>query len=114
MLKCTFAQRTISYLGHIISEAGVATDPAKVRAITEWPVPANVGALRGFLGLAGYYRKFVHHFGIIARPLTDLLKNDSLFIWTSIHNSAFQTSKATLSYASVLAPGLFCTVPCRN
>ena len=103
MSKCTFAQRTISYLGHIISEAGVATDPAKVRAITEWPVPANVRALRGFLGLARYYRKFVRHFGIIARPLTDLLKKDSLFIWTSIHNSAFRTLKAALSSTPVLA-----------
>lgn len=101
--KCTFAQRTISYLGHVISEAGVATDLAKVRAITEWPVPANVRALRGFLGLDGYYRKFVRHFGIIARPLTDLLKKDSLFIWTSIHNSTFETLKAALSSAPVLA-----------
>jgi hypothetical protein len=101
--KCTFAQRTISYVGHVISEASVATDPSKVRAITEWPVPANVRALRGFLGLASYYQKFVWHFKIIARSLTDLLKKDSLFIWTSIHNSTFETLKAALSSALVLA-----------
>jgi hypothetical protein len=53
--KCTFAQRSISYLGHIVSEAGVATDPKKVCAISEWLVPTNVKALRGFLGLVGYY-----------------------------------------------------------
>lgn len=91
--KCIFAQRSISYLGHVISESRVATDPAKVKAITDWPPPTNVWALRGFLGLAGYYRKFVRHFGIIARPLTDLLKKDSLFIWTSIHASTFNTLK---------------------
>ena len=96
-------QRSISYLGHIISEAGVATDLANVRAIIEWPMPANVCALRGFLGLARYYHKFIRHIGIIARPLIDLLKNDSLFIWTSIHNSAFQALKAALSSAPVLA-----------
>jgi hypothetical protein len=87
--KCTFAQRSISYLGHIISEARVATDPDKVRAITEWPIPTNVRALRGFLGLAGYYRKFVCHFGIMSHPLNDLLKKDALFMWTSVHDSAF-------------------------
>lgn len=101
--KCTFAQRSISYLGHVISEAGVAIDPVKVKAITDWTVPTNVRALRGFLGLAGYYRKFVRRFGIIARPLTDLLKKDTMFIWTSVHNSAFQTLKMALSSAPVLA-----------
>jgi hypothetical protein len=78
--KCTFAQWSISYLGHVISEAHVATDLEKVRAITEWPAPSNIRSLHGFLGQVGYYRKFVHHFGIIARPLTDLLKKDTLFI----------------------------------
>lgn len=102
--KCLFAQRSISYLGHIVSEASVATDPAKVQVITDWPTPANVRALRGiFLGLAGYYCKFVCHFGIMARPLNDLLKKDSIFIWTSTHDSAFQTLKSALSSVPVLA-----------
>lgn len=66
-------------------------------------MPTTVRALRGFLGLAGYYRKFVRHFGIIACPLNDLLKKDSIFIWTSIHDSAFQALKQALCSTPVLA-----------
>ena len=56
--KCKFAQRQVSYLGHVISGLGLATDPAKVQAIQDWPTPSFVHDLRGFLGLAGYYQKF--------------------------------------------------------
>jgi hypothetical protein len=100
--KCTFAQRSIAYLGHIVSEVGVATNPAKVKAITDWSAPTTVQALRGFLGLAGYYRKFVRNFTIMAQPLNDLLKKESIFIWTLIHDSAFRALKQALSSAPVL------------
>ena len=85
MSKCKFAQRKISYLGHVISEEGVATDEFKVEAVLSWPTPNNIKDLRSFLGLAGYYRKFVKHFAIIAKPLHNLLKKGALFVWTQDH-----------------------------
>jgi transposase InsO family protein len=101
--KCRFAQQQISYLGHIISANGVATDPAKVEAITSWPQPKNVKELRSFLGLAGYYKKFVRHFAVISKPLTTLLKKNELFVWTSEHTEAFVTLKTALVSALVLS-----------
>jgi hypothetical protein len=101
--KCSFAQRNVDYIGHVISEKGVSSDPMKIVAIQQWPSPENVKQLRSFLGLAGYYRKFVQHFGIICKPLTKLLKKHSLFSWTAVHEQAFQTLKQSLVAALVLA-----------
>jgi hypothetical protein len=101
--KCSFAQNQIAYLGHAISQEGVATDPDKIFAISAWPVPQNVKELRCFLGLAGYYRKIVKHFGIITQPLTNLLKKHPLYIWTKDHEMAFQTLDQSLVAALVLA-----------
>lgn len=101
--KCAFAQRQVGYLGHIISSAGVSTDPTKITAIDTWPTPANVKEVRGFLGLAGYYRKFICHYGIICRSLTNLLKKGTVFRWSDIEDSAFRTLKQALVTAPVLA-----------
>lgn len=100
--ECSFAQTQLKYLGHVISATGVATDPKKIQDVQHWPVPTNVKEVRSFLGLAGYYRKFVKHFGVIARPLTDLLKKGTLFQWTSIQDTAFQQLKQALITTPVL------------
>jgi hypothetical protein len=103
LAKCSFAKRKIQYLGYVISEAGVATCPDKIQAIADWSPPKNVKELRRFLSLAGYYRKFVRHFGIIVKPLTDLLKKNVLFHWTHDQDVAFHTLKSALMEAPVLA-----------
>lgn len=101
--KCFFAQQELRYLGHVISASGVSTDPRKVQIIENWPTPTSVKELRSFLGMAEYYRKFVKNFGLISKPLTNLLKKGELFIWTSITEEAFQTLKLALVSAPVLA-----------
>jgi hypothetical protein len=101
--KCQFAQRSISYLGYVVCEAGVATDPTKIVDVQKWPVPTNLKELRGFLGMSGYYRKFVRHYGIISQPLTQLLRKGVPFVWTIDTQRAFDTLKEALTSAPVLA-----------
>jgi hypothetical protein len=74
--KCAFGECSIAYLGHVIFDTGVTMDPAKVQAVSAWPQPRSARTVRGFLGLVGYYRKFVQDYGSIAAPLTALLKKD--------------------------------------
>jgi hypothetical protein len=101
--KCKFAQQQLAYLGHIISAAGVSIDPEKIKAVAKWTSPTNVKELRSFLGLAGYYRRFVRNFGVIAKPITSLLKKGVLFVWTSSHEYSFTALKEALVSAPVLS-----------
>jgi hypothetical protein len=100
--KSAFAVPQVEYLGHIISGAGVATDPTKIQAIQCWPILKSVTQLRGFLGLTSYYRRFVHQYGLLCRPLHDLLKKNS-FSWTEQRTLAISTLKAKMSSAPILA-----------
>lgn len=91
----------MTYHGHVISADGVATDPTKVDIVKNWPTPIYVKEVRSFLGLAGYYKKYVQGFGAIS--LTSLLRKGVVFVWTSEQKSSFQALKAALISAPVLA-----------
>jgi hypothetical protein len=87
-----FGCQKVEYLGHVITEEGVEADPSKIEAMLKWHVPKNPKALRGFLNLTGYYKKFVKGYGGITAPLTSLLKNNS-FNWNEKAERAFNQLK---------------------
>jgi len=93
----------VSFLEHIISREGISVDPAKIEIVKDWPVPNNVGEVGSFLGLAGYYRRFVQNFSKIAGPLTKLTRKEETFIWLRSCQEAFEELKRKLITAPVLA-----------
>jgi hypothetical protein len=100
--KCVFATQQVEYLGHVIFEQGVATNPQKIAAVKDLLVPKTITQLRGFLGLPGYYRRSVKDTGIICRPLHDMLKKNC-FSWSSEQTQALNTLKTKLTSALVMA-----------
>ena len=100
--KCFFMKKEVPYLGHIISEKGIGMDPKKIEAITNWPEIQTIKQLRAFLGLMGYYRKFIASYADKAKPLTDLLKKEVISEWTTEHTAAKQSLIRALTEAPIL------------
>ena len=94
--KCQFGVPQVRYLGHIITASGVSVEPDKVQAVVAWPTPSTARGVRGFLGLAGYYRKFIRNFRSMAAPLTILLTKEK-FCWNSEAATTFQQLKTALT-----------------
>ena len=100
--KCEFWLEEVQFLGHVISAKGISVDPAKVEAILKWERPKSVTEIRSFVGLAGYYRRFVEGFSKIVGPLTQLTRKDQPFIWSDKCEASFEEMKRRLTTAPVL------------
>ncbi|TLX69919.1 hypothetical protein E9993_22690, partial [Labilibacter sediminis] len=101
--KCEFWLRQVQFLGHVVSGDGISVDPMKIEAIKNWEAPRNASEIRSFLGLAGYYRRFIKDFSKIAVPLTSLTRKDVKFEWCEAQEKAFTTLKECLTHAPVLS-----------
>ena len=100
--KCEFGRQSVEFLGHVITSSGVTMEPSKVNAILTWPIPTKISEVRSFLGLAGYYRRFIPKFAALTAPLTGLLKKDQHFVWSTIQQRAFDALKQVLMTQPVL------------
>ena len=101
--KCEFWLKEVQFLGHMISSEGIKVDPLKIEAVMNWERPKTPTKVRSFLGLAGYYRKFVQNFAKIATPLTKLTRKNKKFVWNDKCEESFQELKKRLVSAPVLA-----------
>ncbi|XP_057443964.1 uncharacterized protein LOC130736135 [Lotus japonicus] len=100
--KCEFWLEEVKFLGHVISKEGIAVDPAKVETVLAWEQPKTVTEVRSFVGLAGYYRRFIENFAKIVGPLTQLTRKEQPFAWTEACEMSFQTMKERLTTSPVL------------
>ena len=101
--KCHLLQKSVEFLGHVVSEGQIGVNPEKVQAVVDWPIPVSVKEVRGFVGLCSYYRRFVRNFGSIAAPLTALTEKNRIFRWTEECQTAFEVLKRLLTSAPLLA-----------
>lgn len=100
--KCSLLHTSVTYLGHIVSRDGVSPDPSKIAAVKNYPEPKNVKELKSFLGLAGYYRRFIKDFAKIAKPLNALFKEGVEYCWSAAQEEAFSTLKNMLTSQPIL------------
>src|SRR5258705_6110850 len=100
--KCEFHTQQTTYIGLIVSPAGISMDPKKTKAVKEWGTPKNVKDVQAFLGFANFYRRFIRGFSALASPLSALTKKDKPFLWTTQTESAFQALKQAFTTAPIL------------
>ena len=100
--KCIFFAPQVEYVGFILSTDGIGTDPAKIKAIQDWPIPRNATDVRSFLGLANYYRRFVPGFSKLSTPMTNLTKSATVYDWASDCQQSFDNLKSALCSAPIL------------
>lgn len=100
--KCEFMHKEVAYLGHIINDKGISPNPEKIKAIKNYPIPTNPKQIKQFLGLIGYYRRFIKDFSKFAKPLTNLLKKDAPFIWSNEQDQSIEYFKNALIQAPIL------------
>ncbi|GJY76287.1 hypothetical protein Tco_0481403, partial [Tanacetum coccineum] len=101
--KCKFWIPKVQFLGHVIDSEGIHVDPAKIESIKDWASPRSPTDIRQFLGLAGYYRRFIEGFLKIVKPMTKLTQNKAKFEWGDKQEAAFQLLKQKLCSAPILA-----------
>jgi hypothetical protein len=100
--KCIFCTDRVSFLGYVVTPQGIEVDESKIEAIKSWPVPQTITQVRSFLGLAGFYRRFVKDFSTIAAPLHELTKKGVVFHWGKAHDESFDALKGKLTHAPLL------------
>ena len=100
--KCEFWLKEVSFLGHVVSNGGIAVDPGKVQDVLNWKPPTTVSEIRSFLGLAGYYRRFIEGFSKLAKPMTALLEKNAKYVWSDKCQANFNELKKRLTTAPVL------------
>ena len=100
--KCEFWLTEVRFLGHVVSASGVSVDPEKVEAVMSWERPKSVFKIRSFLGLAGYYRRFIEDFSRLVAPMTRLTRKEVKYEWNELCEKAFQELKMGLTSAPIL------------
>jgi hypothetical protein len=101
--KYKFWIKEVPFLGHVVSPEGIAVDPGKMKEVLEWKLPTIVSDVRSFLGLVGYYRRFIPNFSKITKPITELLKKGNKYVWSEACDEAFKHLRKLLTASLVLA-----------